>query len=110
VIDWQGARLGIPALDAAYCLAASMSAEDRRTHERDLLGAYHDSLLSAGVTGFSAEDCWQSYRGGSLYPFLALLPATLTLEQTERGDQLLAGMIRNAAELVVDTRAAELLD
>jgi Phosphotransferase enzyme family len=110
VIDWQGARLGIPSLDPTYCLVASMSAEDRRAHEQDLLRAYHDSLLAAGVSGFSFDACWEGYRAASLYPFLALIPASLTLAQTERGDQLLTAMIRNAAELIADTGAARVLD
>jgi len=109
VIDWQGTRMGLPALDIAYCLAASMSTEDRRTHERDLIRSYHKALPASATADFSLDDCWESYRVGSLYPFLALLPASLTLEQTERGDQMLAGLIGNAADLVADTGVSDLL-
>ena len=85
VIDWQGTRLGIPGLDVAYCLASSLGVEDRRAMEADLLVAYHEALVAAGVEGYALADARASYRAASLWPLLALLPASLTLEQSERG-------------------------
>jgi hypothetical protein len=110
VVDWQGARLGPPLLDAAVFMASCLSTEDRRAHEQDLLCSYHGRLTAAGVTGFSYEDCQDNYRVGSLWPFLLGIAVSVTIVQTERGDAMWARLVRGAAELVLDTGAAELLD
>jgi hypothetical protein len=109
IVDWQGARLGPPLLDAAVFLSTCMSAEDRRAHERELLGIYHEGLLAAGIS-FSLEDCLDSYRRCSLWAFLLGIPVSVSLVQTERGDAMWAQLMRGCAELVMDTRAGELLE
>jgi hypothetical protein len=110
VVDWQGARLGPPLLDAAVLLGACMSTEQRRAHERELLRDYHERLVSAGIGGFSFDDCLESYRRCSLWPFLLGIPVSVSLVQTERGDAMWARLVRGCAELVIDTDAAELLE
>jgi aminoglycoside phosphotransferase (APT) family kinase protein len=110
VVDWQGTRLGPPLLDAAVFLASCVTPEDRRAHQRDLLRSYHDRLVTAGVSGFSYDDCQESYRRCSLWPFLLGIAVSVTVVQTERGDAMWARLVSGAAELVLDTGAAELLD
>jgi hypothetical protein len=110
VVDWQGARLAPPLLDAAVFLASCVTPEDRRAHERDLLRSYYDRLVTAGVSGFSFDDCQESYRRCSLWPFLLGVAVSVTVVQTERGDAMWARLMSGAAELVLDTGAAELLD
>jgi len=109
IVDWQGARLGPPLLDAAVLLGACMSTDQRRAHERELLRDYHDRLMSAGISGFSFDDCLETYRRCSLWPFLLGIPVSVSLVQTERGDAMWARLVRGCAELVIDTGAAELL-
>lgn len=109
VVDWQGARLGPPLLDAAVFLASCLDSAERRAVEHDLLRAYHDRLCAMGVAGFSFDDCLDSYRRSSLWPFLLGIVVSVTIEQTERGDAMWARLIGGAAELVLDTRAAQLL-
>jgi hypothetical protein len=110
VVDWQGARLAPPLLDAAVFLASCISTEDRRAHERALLRSYHDRLVAAGVSGFSFDDCLESYRRCSLWPFLLGIAVSVTVVQTERGDAMWARLVSGAAELVLDTAAPELLE
>jgi hypothetical protein len=110
VVDWQGARLAPPLLDAAVFLAGCVTPEERRAHERDFLRSYHDRLVNAGVSGFSYDDCQESYRRCSLWPFLLGIAVSVTVVRTERGDAMWARLMSGAAELVLDTRAAELLD
>jgi len=109
VVDWQGARLAPPLLDAAVFLASCVSPQDRRAHERDLLRTYHDRLVTAGVSGFSYDDCQESYSRCSLWPFLLGIAVSVTIVQTERGDAMWARLVSGAAELVLDTGAAGLL-
>jgi aminoglycoside/choline kinase family phosphotransferase len=110
VLDWQGARLAPPLLDAAIFLSACLGLDERREHERTLLGDYHNALTAAGVHDFSLEDCWHSYRVSSLYPFLLAVAVSVTITETERGDMMWARLITGAADLVSQTGAAKLVD
>ncbi len=49
LIDWQGCGVGPPSFDLAYFLSQSLTVDDRRTHEADLLGFYRDELAVAGL-------------------------------------------------------------
>jgi hypothetical protein len=110
VLDWQGARLAPPLLDAAIFLSGCLTSDERREHERDLLGGYHDALVAAGVSGFTLEDCWQSYRACSLYPFLLTVAVSVTITETERGDTMWARLLTGAADLVLSSGAGKLVD
>jgi aminoglycoside phosphotransferase (APT) family kinase protein len=110
VIDWQACRLGPPLVDHAIFLAGCMSTEDRRATERDLLRRYHAGLVANGVEGFTFEDCLESYRRSSLYPFLLAVGMSLAISHTDRARQLSAQVLRGAAQLVLDLGAAEFLD
>jgi aminoglycoside phosphotransferase (APT) family kinase protein len=110
VIDWQACRLAPPLVDAAIFLGACVSPDDRRAHEKDLISRYHAGLVERGVSGFSLEDCFESYRRCSLYPFLLTVAVSMTLERTERGDAMWARMVRDTADLIQATGAADLLD
>lgn len=61
VIDWQGIGRGPGAYDLAYLLGGSMTETLRRDHERALVGAYHERLLSRGIEGFSVNQLWEDY-------------------------------------------------
>ena len=110
VLDWQAARLGPPLLDVAIYLGSCMTVDERRVEEDRLLRVYHNGLRAAGVNDFSFEDCRQSYRVSSLYPFLLTIAVSVTLQRTERGDQMWAQMFSNSAAIVSDTGADALLD
>jgi hypothetical protein len=109
VLDWQVVRLGPPLVDACVYLGGCLSAADRRAHERDLLREYHARLVAAGVGGFSFDDCWASYRWCVFWGFFLSAAMALQLEQSERGDDLFAGMFRSYADHVVELDAEGLL-
>jgi aminoglycoside/choline kinase family phosphotransferase len=110
ILDWQTCRLGPPLVDHSIFLGSCLSTEDRRAFERDLLRGYHDGLLANGVTGFSFDDCLESYRRSSLYPFLLTVALSVSLGRTERYREICARLLRGAAELVLDHGAADFLD
>ena len=62
VLDWQLSVRGVGVWDVANFLAGSVTVEDRRAWEGDLVRRYHDGLLAAGVTGYDWERCWRDYR------------------------------------------------
>lgn len=110
VIDWQACRIGPPLLDAAIFMGSCMTIDERRAEQDRLLHDYHDALLAAGIEDFSFDDVSASYRASSLYPFLLTIAVSVTLQQTERGDQMWAQLFTNSAAIVQDTNAAALLD
>jgi Phosphotransferase enzyme family len=56
VLDWQTASVGPPAWDVALSLFDSLSVEDRRAAESELLDRYVTLLAEHGVRGYSVED------------------------------------------------------
>ncbi len=55
LIDWQGVGVGPPAFDIAYFFAQSLTVEDRRAHEDELLDYYRVALKRHGLTLSDAE-------------------------------------------------------
>ena len=62
VLDWQLAGKGDPVNDIARWLVQSISVEDRRETERELLKHYHDKLVEHGVTGYSYKAFINNYK------------------------------------------------
>ena len=107
IIDFQTVRLGPPGLDVAYFVGASLSTEDRRSRDRDLITGYHDELLAAGVEGFDFDACWQSYGEVALYGVFLFVGLASQVESTERGDQVIAEQIRRYADMALDLEAPQ---
>jgi aminoglycoside phosphotransferase (APT) family kinase protein len=110
VVDWQGARLAPPLLDAAVFLGSCMTTEQRRAHEHDLLRAHLDGLRAGGISRFSFDDCLESYRRCSPWAFLGAILVSISIAQTARGDAMWARMVRGCADVVLDTGADTLRD
>ena len=55
VVDWQTVAWGASIIDLSYFIGGGLVVEDRRAHEQELVGLYHDTLLEQGVEGFSAS-------------------------------------------------------
>jgi thiamine kinase-like enzyme len=62
VIDWQLAGIGDPANDIARWLSQSISIEDRRDTEKELLKLYHDRLVEYGVKNYSYKKFINDYK------------------------------------------------
>ncbi len=86
VIDWQGCGLGAGVHDVAYFLGTSVAIDVRRRVEGEALREYHDVLCRLGVTDFTFEDCWRSYRQNML---TALVPCVLGCGGLDMKDQRL---------------------
>lgn len=110
VIDWQAVRLAPPMVDAAIWLSSCLTVEDRRQHQSALVRGYHERLRAGGVNDFSFDDCMASLRVCSLYVFLLSVGVAVTLAQSDRGDELFAGMVAQAADFITDLGAESILD
>lgn len=109
VVDWQTCTVGKALSDVAYLLGAGLLPDDRRTHELDLVRAYHRDLVEAGVTDYGWDTCWQDYRRGTWSGLIVAVGASMLVERTERGDQMFLAMASRHAQHAIDLEAADLL-
>lgn len=75
--DWQCCSIGHWSRDFAYALATTLTIEDRRAWERDLLSLYLDVLHEASGQKVMFDDAWKYYRQ-QLFTALAWWTVTFT--------------------------------
>ncbi len=109
VVDWQTVGWGGAMTDAAYFLGGGLPPAERRRHERELLGEYHEALLAQGAQGLSWELCWEEYRRHTFAGVLMAIIAPMLVERTERGDEMFMAMLARHGEHVLELEAEELL-
>jgi len=102
VVDWQTVGVGLPARDLSYLLETSLDPALRRSHEHDLVAAYHDELVELGVTDYPLDLCFDDYRFGAIQgPLITVLGAAYGTE-TERGDEMFLAMISRSCDALRD--------
>lgn len=70
-LDWQLVRRGRPLREVLYVIGCSLTIDDRRKHERDLLSHYLECLRGQGVNhGMSFDDAWLEYRRWPVWGFI----------------------------------------
>ena len=69
LVDWQLVQRGKWYFDVGYHIASTLTVEERRSSERDLLRHYLDALASHGVTPPSWDDAWHAIAGGMLHGY-----------------------------------------
>jgi len=110
VIDWQLTGMGQPMTDIVRWMTQSITIEDRRETEQELLKLYHDRLVSHGVVGYSYKKMMQDYQ---LNLVLILVMFTMTMDdidQTpERAEALFHAMYSRLDAALVDWKVVNLL-
>ncbi len=67
-LDWQLVRRGRPWRDLTYFMIGSLTIEERRQNERDLIAHYRDKLIATGAEGVIGLDAiWEHYRRWVMY-------------------------------------------
>lgn len=110
VCDWQGPGKATGVVDAAYFITGSMSPDDRRKYEIELLRRYHNQLLEGGVKGYSFDQLMTDYRGyfaGVIAGGVVLL-GTLP-EGNERGRKLIEASMNRFITAMQDHDSLALL-
>ncbi len=107
-VDWQTLSLALPARDLAYFTGTSLTVDDRRVHERDLVAAYHQALTAYGVAAYSLEDCWDDYAFAMVQGPLVSVFGCAYGTRTERGDRMFAAMIERSCAAIRDLGTLEL--
>jgi len=98
LLDWQAVRRGHPSRELAYTLITSLTPEDRRATQRDLLDDYRRALAAAGGPELDRDDLWLRYRQSALYGYVApLITAGMGGMQVE--GIAMEGLRRGAAAL-----------
>jgi Ser/Thr protein kinase RdoA (MazF antagonist) len=98
LLDWQAVRRGHPSRELAYTLITSLTPEDRRAAQRDLLDDYRRALAAAGGPHLDRDDLWLRYRQGALYGYVApLITAGMGGMQVE--EIAMAGLRRGVTAL-----------
>jgi hypothetical protein len=65
-VDWQLVRKGSPWRDVCYFLVSSLTVEERRASDRELVEDYRQRLLATGADGVPARD--EAWRQFTLWP------------------------------------------
>lgn len=108
-VDWQSITIGLPLGDVAYFLGGSLDPVLRRRCEKEIVSAYHQRLLAAGIDGYSWDACWQDYRLGAFAGFGVCVIASMMVRETERGNEMFVAMTRRHTQHALDLNSAELL-
>jgi hypothetical protein len=103
-LDWQTTNAGPPARDLSYFLGTSLQPQVRKANEASLVAAYHDELTRRGVTGYSADECFDDYRLGQLQgPLITVLGAIYaTAQRSQPGDDMFVSMAKRSCAAIVD--------
>ncbi len=103
-VDWQTLAVGPPARDLAYFLGTSLTVDDRRAAERELVVAYHAALCDGGVSGYSAGRCFDDYRLGQMQgPMITTMGcAFATGERSAAADEMFLAMARRSCAAIRD--------
>lgn len=86
--DWQIVRKGLPWRDVSYFLVGSITIEDRRKAERELLRHYLEHLVVNGGPRIDFDEAWTQYRRYVLWGLMAwqsnINPGEETMPPLER--------------------------
>ncbi|MCK9894514.1 aminoglycoside phosphotransferase family protein [Frankia sp. AgB32] len=110
-VDWQTVEVGLPGRDLAYFLSTALAPADRRSHEAGLVAAYHRRLLAHGVTGYSADDCFEDYRCGMLQgPVITMIGCVFaSAPRTASSDRMFLSMAANVSAAIDELGVLDLL-
>ncbi|MFK8023065.1 MAG: phosphotransferase [Ilumatobacter sp.] len=109
MLDFQLATRHVGTWDIANLLGMSISIENRRAWERELVAGYHDALVAGGVTGYALDDCWRDYRYCLLHQAWSQIAIANIDPGNDRGRVLLNEFITRSFQAAADNDAGDLL-
>ncbi len=109
-LDWGLVVLSTPIRDVSYFLCMSLSIEDRRAHERDLLRHYLDVRRALGGEGVEFDEAWKTHRLQTSY----LAPASCQIvtfpeDATPRRKKFAAAFLARAEAAIEDLESRSAL-
>ncbi|KAM5353972.1 hypothetical protein ACJ41O_000622 [Fusarium nematophilum] len=104
-LDWQVIHAGSAMHDVAYFITGSLAIEDRRRHEKELLGHYLDALHRAGGPTLRVEEVWGEYRRHTFHGFAWALAGPMMQSR-----EIVDVMTERHCAAIVDHESIELLE
>jgi aminoglycoside phosphotransferase (APT) family kinase protein len=109
-LDWGLVVVSTPLRDVSYFLNMSLSIEDRREHERDLLRHYLDVRQALGGEVISFDEAWKTHRLQASY----LAPASCQIvtfpeDATPRRKKFAAAFLARAEAAIEDLESRSAL-
>jgi hypothetical protein len=101
VVDWQTVAHGYGVADLSYFIGAGLTVEDRRAHEEDLVRAYLDAMVAAGVD-LTWDELWWQYRRHTTAGLVMAIGASQVVGQTDRGDDMFVTMAQRHGRHALD--------
>jgi aminoglycoside/choline kinase family phosphotransferase len=103
VIDWQLSTRSSGVYDVAYLLSQSMDVELRRENQAAILGAWHERLCQAGVSGYSLDQANDDYAASVLVCLVVAVAAGADMELgNERGEALVRALAERGFSAALD--------
>lgn len=109
VVDWQTAVCAPGISDVSYFLGGALPTEQRRTHEKDLLRAYHERLRAAGIE-LTWGEVWSQYRRYAFGGLLMAIAASMLVKRTPRGDDMFVMMAQRHGHHAIDLEASSFIE
>ena len=89
IIDWQLSGIGDPVNDIVRWLTQSITIEDRRATEAELLKLYHDRLIEYGVKDYTYKKFLNDYRLNIIVVYLMFSMSMDAVDQSSERAQAL---------------------
>lgn len=109
LVDWQTLGRGSGAADLAYLVGTSIADPfERAAADRPAFDHWIAALTAGGVMP-DAEALWTDYRVGALSGYFMAVFASMSVERTERGDEMFAVMAERPARQALALGSLDLL-
>ncbi len=110
IIDWQLAGVGDPVYDVVRWLVQSISIEDRRKTEAELLRLYHGRLVEHGVRGYGYRKFLRDYKTNLVVVLLMFSMSMDAIDQSsERAQRLFHRFYSRLDAALIDWEIEKLL-
>jgi hypothetical protein len=109
LIDWQTIRAGDPQYDVAYFLSGSVSPEDRRACERELVRAHARSIAEV-EPGYGPDQALESYRFHIPSGLFLTGVAAAHIQRTDHNARLLEALVRRNVAAIRDWDALSAIE
>ena len=107
-LDWGIINVNTPMRDVSYFLTMSLSVEDRRRSERDLLSHYLDIWSSSGGARITWDEAWLAHRVHAGYTALASCQVvTFPADATPQRQVFAAAFLERAQAAIADLEARD---
>jgi Ecdysteroid kinase-like family len=109
-IDWQVSVRTRGTYDLAYFLGGSLTIENRRAHEQELVQRYVDKLAELGVVDYSLAEAWSDYRLCHMVCTVVPVNGVMIDLGNERGVELINVLAARHFTAALDLDSAALLE